>query len=90
MDTLVLERHYANGGVRSARIEHCHFIGNLANEPEGSVAMTGCIGTEDVEFTIISEHATESSLYKWYRNGSIETIEAHFKVLVLTLLILKS
>ena len=80
MDQLVLERHYTNEGDRIARIEHCRFIGHLANEPEASIAMTGCIGIEDVEFTILSKHATESSLFKWYRNGSVDAMEHQFEV----------
>ena len=36
--------------------------------------MTGCIGSEDVEFTIMSDHATDSGLYKWSKDGSVELI----------------
>ena len=42
--------------------------------------MTGCIGSEDVEFTLMSEHAPETSLFKWKIDGDVEVIEHPFKV----------
>merc|ERR1712238_212099 len=63
-DTLVLERYYANEEERMERTEACHYIGHLANEREACVAMTGCVGSEDVQFTIMSTHATESPMFR--------------------------
>ena len=44
--------------------------------------MTGCIGSEDVEFTILSEHAPETGLFKWKIDGNVEVIEHPFKVII--------
>merc|ERR1711935_486269 len=78
-DTLVLERYYANEEERMERTEACHYIGHLANEREACVAMTGCVGSEDVQFTIMSTHATESPMFKWTTEGGVEIIESPFK-----------
>ena len=69
-DTLILNDFYSP----EDEVEGCHFIGHLANENEACVAMTGCIGSEDVEFTIFSQHVVETNMYKWNRNGTIELI----------------
>ena len=37
--------------------------------------MTGCIGEEDVEFTILSTHATNSPMFKWTKEGKVEVVE---------------
>ena len=79
-DTLILEQYYANEEERMARSETCHYIGHLANEHKACVAMTGCIGSEDVQFTIMSEHATESPMFKWTKDGKVEIIQSPFKV----------
>ena len=79
-DELVLSKFHANDEDRMANKDHCNFIGHLANEPEACVAMTGCIGSEDVEFTILSSHATESPLFKWTKEGHVEIIESRFEV----------
>ena len=42
--------------------------------------MTGCIGSEDIEFTIMSEHTSDSGLYKWTKDGNIENIEVPLEV----------
>ena len=36
--------------------------------------MTGCIKSEDVEFTILSNHASESNMYRWKKDGTVENI----------------
>ena len=79
-DTLILEQYYANEEDRMARSEACHYIGHLANEHKACVAMTGCVGSEDVQFTIMSEHATESPMFKWTKEGKVEIIQIPFKV----------
>jgi len=73
-DNLVLNRFYSENEA-----DGCHFLGHLENEQEACVAMTGCIGSEDVEFTIMSEHAPETSLFKWKIDGDVEVIEHPFK-----------
>ena len=60
--------------------EECHFIGHLAKEQDACVAMTGCVGSEDIDFTIMSSHATKSAMFKWSKDGHVEIIESPFKV----------
>ena len=45
-----------------------------------SLGMTGCIGSESIEFTIMSEHATGSGLYKWNKDGKVENLKHPFEV----------
>ena len=59
----------------------CRYIGHLRSEPEACLAMTGCVGSEDVEFTILSEHAPESGMFKWNIDGQVENLENPFEVL---------
>ena len=55
-------------------VDNCHYLGHLANEPEACVAVTGCIGSEDVDFTILSAHSTRSSMFKWTKEGLVEVV----------------
>jgi len=77
-DTLVLSRYYSSEEDRMAGAEECHYIGHLANEREACAAMTGCVGSEDIDFTIMSSHAA-SSMFKWTKDGKVEVIESPFK-----------
>ena len=45
-----------------------------------SLGVTGCIGSEDIEFTIMSEHTSDSGLYKWTKDGNVENIGAPLEV----------
>ena len=45
-----------------------------------SLGMTGCVGSESIEFTIMSEHATGSGLYKWNKDGKVENLKHPFEV----------
>ena len=83
-DHLELSIFYGNQVDRISGIERCHYIGHLANEPEACVAMTGCVGSEDVEFTIFSTHVNESPMFKWTKNGNVEIIEKSFEVIILS------
>jgi len=74
-DTLILNKFHGNEEDRLASMERCHYIGHLTNETEACVAMTGCVGSEDVEFTILSTHAKESVMFKWTKNGNVEILE---------------
>jgi len=78
-DTLVLNRYYSSEEDRMLGSEECHFIGYLAKEQDACVAMTGCVGSEDIDLTIMSRHATESSMFKWTKDGHVEIIESPFK-----------
>ena len=62
MDSLVLERHYASPEARIAGEEHCNFFGHLKNDASACVAVTGCYGEEDMEFTINSRDL-ETNMY---------------------------
>jgi len=70
-DTLVLNHYYSD----EDNVEGCHFLGHLANDREACVAMTGCVGQEDVELTILSEHNSDSGLYKWNRDGTVDILD---------------
>ena len=75
MDTIVLWKHYSNKEQKSS-IEHdCNYLGHLLLEKEACVAMTGCIGMEDVVFTIMSEHTTDSVNFVWTKEGETHTVE---------------
>merc|ERR1712172_424422 len=74
-DVLVLSKFYANKQNRIASKERCHYIGHLANELTACVAMTGCVGSQDVQFTILSKHAPNSSTFKWTKDGNVELIK---------------
>jgi len=78
-DTLVLSRYHSSEEDRLAGVEECHFIGHLANEVDACVAMTGCVGSEDVDLTIFSTHAIQSSMFRWAKDGTVEVIESPFK-----------
>jgi len=74
-DVLVLSKFYANKQNRIASKERCHYIGHLANELTACVAMTGCVGSQDVQFTILSKHAPDSSTFKWTKDGNVELMK---------------
>jgi len=78
-DTMILNKFYANADDRMANKEHCNYIGHLANELDACVAMTGCVGSDNVEFTILSTHASESSMFKWNKDGNVEVIKTGFE-----------
>ena len=73
-DTLLLSKFYSNEEERKSGVERCHYNGHLEKEPEACVAMTGCVGTDDVEFTIFSSHS-KSNIFKWTKNGNVEVID---------------
>ena len=80
-DFLIMTPFYSGKNKKMRGVgEGCHFSGHLANEPNSCVAMTGCIGSEDVEFTILSEHASQSGMYRWKRDGNVVAIESPWKV----------
>ena len=77
-DTLMLKKFYANERTRVAAVERCNYIGHLVNEIEACVAMTGCVGYEDVEFTILSTHAAtaKSSKFRWTKEGNVQIMDS--------------
>merc|ERR1712008_304452 len=74
-DTLVLNKFYANEQNRMASKERCHYIGHLENEHTACVAVTGCVGSQDVQFPILSKHAPKSSTFKWTKDGNVENMK---------------
>lgn len=71
----VLAKYYSNLEDELARKEHCNHFGHLANDPESSIAMTGCPGREKVAITLLSKHLQGSPLIDWHLNGTIERVE---------------
>ena len=63
--------------TRIASKERCHYIGHLTNELTACVAMTGCVGSQDVQFTILSKHAPKSSTFKWTKDGNVELMKVN-------------
>ena len=80
-DTLVLTQFVDENDSQKPTSRDCRYIGHLRSEPEACLAMTGCVGSEDVEFTILSEHAPESGMFKWNIDGQVENLENPFEVL---------
>merc|ERR1712223_1829032 len=78
-DTLVLSRYHSSEEDRIAGVEECHFIGHLEKEVDACVAMTGCVGSEDVDLTILLTHAIGSSMFRWAKDGKVEIIESPFE-----------
>ena len=53
---------------------HCNFIGHLENEPTACVAVTGCYGVDNVEFTIKSRHLLSGNSFVMDPNGTLKEI----------------
>ena len=77
MDTIVLWKHYSNKEQKRSIEDDkdCNYLGHLLREKEACVAMTGCVGKEDVVLTIMSRHATDSSHFVWTKEGKIHIVE---------------
>ena len=74
-DRLVLRKHYFNDEDRMDYDNDCNYNGHLANEKHACVAMTGCLGSDDIEFTIMSTHAVGSAGYVWTKTGEIHMVD---------------
>jgi len=82
-DIILLDKYYANEEDRMIKenqgvpnVEQCIYFGHLVKEPEACVAMTGCVGSEDVEFTILSAHNTGSHMFKWSKEGEVQILSS--------------
>ena len=74
-DTLMLSYHYSHVDDRSVPKEsHCTFFGTMKSEKTACVAMTGCVGSEDVELTLNSKRAGKSNMFLWKRNGNVQLV----------------
>merc|ERR1711899_272317 len=76
-DTLVLRRYSSNKKFTEV---NCNFVGHLAKEKNALVAMTGCLGEEDVELTIQSVRASPSNSWIWTKEGNVEALISTSKV----------
>ena len=72
-DTLLLNKFNGNEKDQKNDTEWCFYNGHLEKESDACVAMTGCVGLEDVEFTIFSGHS-KSKIFKWTKDGNVEII----------------
>ena len=52
-------------------LAECHYFGHLAFERAACVAVTGCVGLEDLELTIMSSHAKGSNHFTWTKDGDV-------------------
>ena len=57
--------------------EHCNYFGHLLNEVDACVAMTGCLGEENVLFTIMSSHSEGSPHFVWTKDGAVKSIDSN-------------
>ena len=76
-DTLILRRYSSNKKFTEV---NCNFVGHLAKEKDALVAMTGCLGEEDVELTIQSVRASPSNSWIWTKEGNVEALISTSKV----------
>ena len=72
-DRLILWKHYLNEEDRLSDIE-CNYIGHLSHEINACVAMTGCLGLDDIELTILSTHIPNSIGFIWTKEGKVHMI----------------
>ena len=75
-DRLILQKHYFNEEDKKKIDNHCNYVGHLAEEKTACVAMTGCLGFDNVELTIMSKHAVDSNSFVWNKNGAIHAIHS--------------
>ena len=54
-DTLILDTMYFAGEDRIEGEEICDYFGHLASDLTACVAVTGCVGAEDLDITIMGE-----------------------------------
>ena len=75
-DTINLGKHFFDDKDRMADENDCRYFGHLENERDACVAMTGCVGSEDILFTIMSAHAPGTIHFLWTREGNVEILDA--------------
>ena len=79
-DELILEKHFPNEEEMLEDQNHCNYFGHLKNDPEACVAVTGCYGEDDVEFTIMSDHALTKNRFMLQKDGQLKEIKSVFEV----------
>ena len=63
--------------------KHCNYIGHLEKDSESCVAVTGCYGQENLDFSINSNHYGHTLTYRLNTNGDVELIRIvniHFPI----------
>ena len=79
-DKIILRKH--NHNEKDKNENECSYYGHLFKEKETCVAMTGCVGSEDVEFTILSTHNEVSHTFKWSKEGDVHILTLSRTVLL--------
>ena len=80
LDEFVLEKHFFNEEDRMANEEHCNYFGHLKNDPNACIAVTGCYGRDDLEFTILAGHAMSNHMFVLQKDGQLRTVESSINV----------
>ena len=84
---MILDRHYPNPMNRMMGENHCNFIGHLEKDSKSCVAVTGCYGTENLDFSINSKHSGHTNTYRLNINGDVELIRFVMNYILLFTLI---
>ena len=79
-DEIVLEKHFFNKEDRMANEEHCNYFGSLKNDPNACIAVTGCYGRDELEFTILADHAMSNHMFVLQKDGQLRTVESAINV----------
>ena len=80
LDEIVLEKHFSNEEDRMANEEHCNYFGHLKNDPNACIAVTGCYGRDDLEFTILAGHSMSNHMFVLQKDGQLRTVESSINV----------
>ena len=71
-DSLVLRKFTFHEDVLEADEENCNYFGHLASDESACVSVTGCLGSEALDFTIMGE---KGGLYRWNLDGTVDQIK---------------
>ena len=76
-DRLILWKHYYNEEDRmtNEHADDCHYFGHLAKEKDACAAVSGCLGEEEILFSIMSVHAPGSTNFVWTKEGDIHILD---------------
>ncbi len=53
---------------------HCNYFGHLESDKSACIAMTGCLGVDDIDLTMTSDHLKGVHAFTWKRDGAVEAI----------------
>ena len=89
-DSLILQRFYPSEQSRLEREFGCNYFGYLKNDKSACVAVTGCAGQDNLEFTINANYGGSSNMYILHKDsGRVELIENPFTVFLSSYFTLK-